>query len=54
MMLGDILANVRRSGDGLRSISPAGPSALNRTTQSRTICSVTPPIFAASPRVPPS
>jgi hypothetical protein len=38
----------------LRSISPSGPSALNRSTQSRTICGVTPPIRAASVRVAPS
>jgi hypothetical protein len=30
---------------------PAGPSALNFITQSRTICSVTPPILAAAVRV---
>ena len=30
---------------------PSGPRALNLTTQSRTICSVTPPILAASVRV---
>ena len=35
---------------GLRSISPSGPWALNFITQSRTIWSVTPPIFAASVR----
>ncbi len=33
---------------GLRSIRPSGPCALNRNTQSRTICSVTPPISAAA------
>jgi hypothetical protein len=33
--------------DGLRSTSPGGP-ALNRITQSRTICDRTPPILAAS------
>ena len=38
----------------LRSISPSGPSALKRSTQSRTICSPTPPTRAASVRVPPS
>jgi hypothetical protein len=38
----------------LRSLSPPGPSALNRSTQSRTICSVTPPIRAASVRGAPS
>jgi hypothetical protein len=38
----------------LRSIRPSGPCALNFSTQSRTICSVTPPIFAASVRVAPS
>jgi hypothetical protein len=37
-----------------RSIRPAGPSALKRTTQSRTICKVTPPIRAASVREFPS
>ena len=45
----------RRDGpDALRSIKPSGPAALNRTTQSRTICSPTPPIRAASLREPPS
>jgi hypothetical protein len=38
----------------LRSISPPGPPALNRSTQSRTICNVTPPTLAASVRVAPS
>lgn len=38
----------------LRSISPDGPSALNRSTQSRTICSPTPPTRTASVRVRPS
>jgi hypothetical protein len=38
----------------LPSISPSGPRALNRITQSRTICRVTPPIFAASVRDAPS
>jgi hypothetical protein len=38
----------------LPSISPAGPSALKARTQSRTVCSPTPPIRAASVRVPPS
>jgi hypothetical protein len=38
----------------LRSIRPPGPSALNRSTQSRTICSVTPPILAAAVRDAPS
>src|ERR1700747_252992 len=38
----------------LRGLSPSGPSALNRITQSRTIWSVTPPIFAASLRLMPS
>src|SRR5207302_458560 len=33
---------------------PGGPSALNASTQSRTVCSPTPPIFAASVRDPPS
>jgi len=31
----------------LRLIRPLGPWALNFTTQSRTICTVTSPIFAA-------
>ncbi len=35
-------------------ISPSGPRALNRSTQSRTTCSVTPPIMAASVRDAPS
>ena len=34
--------------------SPSGPRALKRNTQSRIIRSPTPPIFAASVRVPPS
>jgi len=38
----------------LQSIGPSGPCALNFSTQSRTTCSVTPPIFAASVRVAPS
>ena len=38
----------------LRLRSPSGPRALNFTTQSRTICTVTPPIFAASVRVAPA
>ena len=38
----------------LRSSNPAGPSALKRTTQSRTIYKVTLPNRAASERVPPS
>ena len=38
---------------GLSHTGP-GPAALNFTTQSRTICSVTPPIRAASVRVAPS
>jgi hypothetical protein len=37
-----------------RSTSPSGPWALNFTTQSRTIWTVTPPILAASVRVTPS
>ncbi len=32
----------------------SGPSALKRSTQSRTICKVTPPALAASLRLPPS
>src|SRR5918993_2740679 len=49
-------ASLSRDGwpGALRSISPSGPSALNRSTQSRTICSVTPPMFAASARDAPS
>ena len=39
---------VRRSG------SAAGPCAFSLATQSRTICTVTPPITAASVRVAPS
>ncbi len=39
---------------GFRSIRPRGPSALKRSTQSRTICKVTSPSFAASLRAPPS
>ena len=35
-----------------RSIRPAGPCALNDSPQSRTIRNVTPPIFAASVRLP--
>lgn len=38
----------------VRSISPFGPSALNRITPSRMICRPTPPTLAASPRGPPS
>src|SRR3954454_3613086 len=38
---------------GLRLIKPAGPWALNFTTQSRTICTVTPPSRAAAVRVAP-
>ena len=37
-----------------RSTSPEGPSALNRTIQSRTICSPTPPIRTAIVRLAPS
>jgi hypothetical protein len=37
----------------LRLRDPSGPWALNFKTQSRTICNVTPPIFAASVRVAP-
>src|SRR5438067_1961715 len=33
---------------------PEGPSALNASTQSRTVCNPTPPIRAASVRDPPS
>jgi hypothetical protein len=39
---------------GLRSTRPSGPTTLNRTTQSRTICGVTVPIRAASVRDAPS
>jgi hypothetical protein len=38
----------------LPSSRPSGPRALNRSTQSWTIWSPTPPSFAASLRVPPS
>jgi len=38
----------------LRSSKPSGPCALSFITQSRTICSVTPPIFDASVREAPS
>lgn len=38
----------------LPSSGPSGPRALNRTTQSRTICKPTPPIRAAVVRLPPS
>lgn len=38
----------------LPSSRPSGPRALNRTTQSRTICKPTPPIRAAAVRLPPS
>src|ERR1700692_1312909 len=41
----------RRLPSALRSIRPSGPCALNLTTQSRTTCSPTPPIFAASVRL---
>lgn len=46
--------NLARAPEALRSISPSDPSALKRTTQSRTICSPTPPARAASLREPPS
>ncbi len=42
----------RYRAGGLRSRSPSGPSALNRTPPSRTICSVTLPNQAASLRPP--
>jgi hypothetical protein len=47
---------LRRDGwpGALRSIRPSGPAALNRSTQSRTTCSVTPPTSAAAVRLPPS
>ncbi len=38
----------------LPSSSPAGPRALKRSTQSRTVCRPTPPTRAASVREPPS
>jgi len=38
----------------LRVGKPSGPPSLNSRTQSRTICSVTFPTLAASPRLPPS
>jgi hypothetical protein len=38
----------------LPSINPSGPRALNRKTQSRTVCRPTLPIRAASVRRPPS
>ena len=38
----------------LRSTRLSGPCALNLSTQSRTTCNPTPPIFAASVRVAPS
>jgi hypothetical protein len=46
----------RRDGwpGALRSTSPCGPYALKRSTQSRTICRVTPPIAVASVRLAPS
>ena len=34
--------------------SPSGPCALNRNTRSRTVCNPTPPVSAASRRVPPA
>ena len=37
-----------------RLIRPTGPEALNRSTGSRTICKLTPPIRAAALRVAPS
>jgi hypothetical protein len=46
--------NVGALPAALRSIRRSGPSALKRSTQSRTICSPTPPNRAASVRVPPS
>jgi hypothetical protein len=49
-------ASVGRGGrpGALRSTRPGGPAALNRITQSRTTCGVTPPSRAASLRVAPS
>ena len=44
----------RRLARRLAVDQPGGPSALNRSTQSRTICRVTPPTRAASVREPPS
>ncbi len=43
----------RRLSRSLAVDRSSGPCALNFSTQSRTICSVTPPIFAASVRVAP-
>jgi hypothetical protein len=48
------LGEQRRVPGALPFSSPGGPSALNASTQSRTVCSPTPPIRAASPRHPPS
>ena len=42
------------SPGAFRLIRPTGPEALNRSTGSRTICNVTPPIRAAALRVAPS
>jgi hypothetical protein len=52
----ELCASFRRGGcpGAFRSISPAGPSVLNRSTQSRTTCRVTQPALAASVRLPPS
>src|SRR3954470_6563471 len=44
------LCQVRQIG----AVRPSGPRALNRTTQSRRVCSPTPPIRAALVREPPS
>ncbi len=43
-----------RGPGALPPTRPSGPRSFSRTTQSRTICSVTPPIAAASVRVAPS
>ena len=50
------LALAEDAGSARRFASPrsSGPLALKRTTQSRTICTPTPPIRAASGREPPS
>jgi transposase len=48
-------ASRRRRAPGVLPVRrPSGPFALNRTTQSSTICKVTPPIRAASEPEPPS
>src|ERR1700720_3845722 len=47
------LAVVENAGGARRLAVPSGPLALKRTPQSRTICTPTPPIRAASERDPP-